>query len=94
MSARPGGPGPTFRDKSRKFMLEPYLDWAEAEGVPIYEDFAIDMLSIEAKPWGRFGLNGAICHLKSTASATRRPTRCSTNTSTSRRRRRGTSRCR
>lgn len=56
--------GPTMRDKARKFMLEPYLDWAEGEGVPIYEDFAIDMLAIESKPWARFGVNGAICHLK------------------------------
>ena len=56
--------GPTVRDQARKFMLEPYLDWAEAQGVPIHEDFAIDMLAIEAKPWARFGLNGAICHLK------------------------------
>jgi uncharacterized RmlC-like cupin family protein len=45
-------------------MLEPYLDWAEGEGVPIYEEFAIDMLTIEARPWPRFGLHGAICHLK------------------------------
>ncbi|MBM3607160.1 MAG: cupin domain-containing protein [Alphaproteobacteria bacterium] len=45
-------------------MLEPYLDWTENEGVPIIEDFAIDMLEIESKPWARFGVNGAICHLK------------------------------
>lgn len=60
--AVPGGP--TMRDKQRKFLLEPYLDWAEAQGVPIVEDFAIDMRKIETKPWARFGLNGAICHLK------------------------------
>ena len=64
MSARSDRSEPTLRDKIRKFMLEPYLDWAEGEGVPIYEDFAIDMLSIETKPWARFGLHGAICHLK------------------------------
>ncbi len=62
--AAPSTGWPTLRDKTRKFMLEPYLDWAEGEGVPIYQDFAIDMLSIEAKPWPRFGLLGAICHLK------------------------------
>ncbi len=56
--------GPTVRDAKRKFMLEPYLDWAESEGVPIHEDFAIDMLTVDAKPWARFGVNGAICHLK------------------------------
>ena len=52
------------RDRKRKFLLEPYLDWAEAQGVPIHEDFAIDMLAVEAKPWARFGINGAICHLR------------------------------
>ena len=56
--------GPTVRDKKRKFMLEPYLDWTESEGVPVHEDFAIDMLKVDAKPWARFGVNGAICHLK------------------------------
>src|SRR6516162_3476224 len=64
LSARSDRSEPTLRDKIRKFMLEPYLDWAEGEGVPIYEDFAIDMLSIETKPWARFELRGAICHLK------------------------------
>ena len=64
MSARSDRSEPTLRDKIRKFMLEPYLDWAEGEDVPIYEDFAIDMLSIETKPWARFELRGAICHLK------------------------------
>jgi mannose-6-phosphate isomerase-like protein (cupin superfamily) len=55
---------PTQRDKERKFLLDPYLDWAEGEGVPIFEDFALDMLALETAPWDRFGLNGAICHLK------------------------------
>jgi hypothetical protein len=55
---------PTLRDKARKFLLDPYLDWAEAQGVPIHEDFAVDMLKVEAKPWARFGVNGAICHVK------------------------------
>jgi len=56
--------GPTLRDKARKFLLDPYLDWAEGQGVPIHEDFAIDMLAVDARPWARFGVNGAICHVK------------------------------
>ncbi len=64
MSAPSAPKAPVTRDKARKFMLEPYLDWAEGEGVPIHEDFAIDMLAVEARPWSRFGVNGAICHLK------------------------------
>jgi mannose-6-phosphate isomerase-like protein (cupin superfamily) len=55
---------PTIRDKERKFLLDPYLDWAEGQGVPIHDGFAINMLKADAAPWARFGMNGAICHLK------------------------------
>jgi len=47
-----------------KFMIDPYLDWAGAEGVPIYEDFALDLAALETKPWARYGVNGAIVHVK------------------------------
>jgi hypothetical protein len=47
-----------------KFMVDPYLDWSKAEGVPIYEDFGLDLLAIETKLWARFGVNGAIVHVK------------------------------
>ncbi len=56
--------GPKLRDTERKFLLDPYLDWAEGEGVPIHADFAINMLTAETAPWDRFGIDGAICHLK------------------------------
>lgn len=45
-------------------MLEPYLDWAAAEGVPVVEDFGVDLLAVETAPWDRFGVDGAIVHLK------------------------------
>ncbi len=47
-----------------KFMVDPYLDWTKKEGVPIYEDFGLDLLALETKPWARFGVNGAIVHVK------------------------------
>jgi uncharacterized RmlC-like cupin family protein len=47
-----------------KFMIDPYLDWSKAEGVPVYEDFGLDLLAIETRPWSRFGVNGAIVHVK------------------------------
>ena len=56
--------GPRLRDTERKFLLDPYLDWAEAEGVPIHEDFAVDMLTMDTAPWERFGVDGALVHLK------------------------------
>ena len=47
-----------------KFMVNPYLDWAAGEGVPIYEDFGLDLLALETGPWERFGVHGAIAHVK------------------------------
>jgi mannose-6-phosphate isomerase-like protein (cupin superfamily) len=46
-----------------KFMIDPYLDWAGNEGVPIYEGFGLDLLAIETRPWARFDVDGAIVHV-------------------------------
>jgi hypothetical protein len=47
-----------------KLLLDPYATWAGKEGVPIIEDFGIDLLKIPTAPWPRFGVEGAIAHLK------------------------------
>lgn len=47
-----------------KYMMDTYEDWAAAQGVPIVSDFAVDLLRIETAPWARFGVRGALCHLK------------------------------
>jgi mannose-6-phosphate isomerase-like protein (cupin superfamily) len=46
-----------------KYLVDPYEDWAKAEGIPIVTGGAIDLFAVEPKPWARFGLNGAFCHL-------------------------------
>jgi len=46
-----------------KYLVDPYEDWAKAEGVPIHAGAAVDLLKAEVKPWARYGLNGACCHL-------------------------------
>src|SRR5262245_37442899 len=46
-----------------KFMVNTYLDWAKNEGVPIHEDFGINLLAAKTAPWPRFGVNGAIIHV-------------------------------
>lgn len=46
------------------FLRDPYSEWAAREGVPVIEDFGVDMLAIDVKPWPRFGLDGSIVHLK------------------------------
>lgn len=47
-----------------KFMIDPYVEWVKGEGVPIYEDFCIDLHRLETRPWPRFGVNGAVVHMK------------------------------
>jgi hypothetical protein len=47
-----------------KYMVDPYLDWARNEGVPIHEDFGLDLLTAETRAWPRFGVRGAIVHVK------------------------------
>ncbi len=50
-------------DKEKRFLLDPYVDWCEAEGPPIIEDFGIDMLAVETKPWPRYDAKGAFIHV-------------------------------
>lgn len=46
-----------------KFLVDPYENWARGEGVPVHTGAPVDLLAAETKPWSRFGLNGAFCHL-------------------------------
>ena len=54
----------TAPDLSAKYLVDPYLNWARAEGVPIVEGATLDLLALETKPWARFGMYGAICHVE------------------------------
>jgi uncharacterized RmlC-like cupin family protein len=47
-----------------KLLLDPYQTWAENEGVPISEDFGIDLLKAPVAHWPRMGTDGGIVHLK------------------------------
>src|SRR5438477_5493863 len=47
-----------------KMLLDPYASWAAQEGVPVTEDFGVDLLEVPTAPWSRFGLDGGIVHLK------------------------------
>ena len=50
-------------DLDTKFMVDPYLNWVKAEGAPIYEGAALDLMALDVKPWARFGMKGAVCHI-------------------------------
>jgi mannose-6-phosphate isomerase-like protein (cupin superfamily) len=46
-----------------KYLVDTYEEWAKGEGIPIVTGAAVDLLAVEPKPWARFGVNGAFCHL-------------------------------
>jgi oxalate decarboxylase/phosphoglucose isomerase-like protein (cupin superfamily) len=45
-----------------KFLVEPYLDWAEGEGIPIHLDFGHDLLALETGRWDRYEARGCFAH--------------------------------
>ena len=45
------------------YLHDSYRTWCNAQGVPFVEDFGIDLLGMEVKPWDRFGMRGAVCEL-------------------------------
>ncbi len=53
-------------DDAKKFLLDPYVSWCEGEGLPIIEEFAVDLKTVEVEKWDRLGngCRGAFVHLK------------------------------
>jgi len=49
-------------DTSKKFLVDPYLDWANGEGIPVHLDFGHDLLSLETAPWDRYEARGCFAH--------------------------------
>jgi mannose-6-phosphate isomerase-like protein (cupin superfamily) len=49
-----------------RLLVDPYLDWAAGEALPIHEDFGVDLLTAATAPWPRLGdrCKGAFVHLK------------------------------
>ena len=45
-------------------LLDPYGDWVKREGVPVTEDFGVDLLAAPTAPWPRMGVDGGIVHVK------------------------------
>ena len=47
-----------------RYRINSYLDWVKGEGVPVVEDYGIDLFSVATQSWPRYGMKGAVCHLK------------------------------
>ena len=45
-----------------RVLIDPYRDWAEAEGIPIHLDFGHNLLALETGPWDRYEARGCFAH--------------------------------
>ena len=46
-----------------KLLVQPYARWAAQQGIPIIEDFAVDLLAVETASWDRLGARAALVHV-------------------------------
>src|SRR4051812_1226056 len=63
-SKRPPERADGMTSGEKRFFVDSYLDWVGAEGLPVTEDFCIDLNALETAPWPRLGGRGAFAHLK------------------------------
>ncbi len=49
---------------AQNYNIDSYLDWVAKEGIPVAEDYGIDLFKVETRMWPRYGVKGAAVHLK------------------------------
>jgi mannose-6-phosphate isomerase-like protein (cupin superfamily) len=50
--------------KAPRIGVDSYLEWLKGEGIPLVEDFGVDLFQVQTRPWARFGIDAAAVHLK------------------------------
>jgi len=45
-----------------RFLVDPYMEWAKGEAIPIHEDFGHDLLALKTAPWARYDARGCFAH--------------------------------
>ena len=38
-----------------RYLIDPYREWAEGEGIPVVRGFGVDLLEVDVRPWARSG---------------------------------------
>jgi hypothetical protein len=46
-----------------QLLIQPYMQWARRQRIPIIEDFAVDLLAVDTAPWDRLGARAALVHV-------------------------------
>ena len=47
-----------------RYLTDPYKDWLAGEGIPVHDDFCVNLHELPVGNWPRYGMNGAAVHLK------------------------------
>src|SRR5262249_6538019 len=47
-----------------RYGVDAYLDWVEAEGLRVFEGYAVDLFAVETAMWPRYGVKAGAVHLK------------------------------
>ena len=47
-----------------RYALDPYLDWVRQEGLPVTEDYGVDLFAAATTDWPRLGAKAGAVHLK------------------------------
>jgi quercetin dioxygenase-like cupin family protein len=47
-----------------RYGIDSYLEWVNAEAIPVVKDYGVDLLQVETAEWPRFGMRGAAVHLE------------------------------
>ncbi|MEK9692093.1 MAG: hypothetical protein VW445_04645 [Rhodospirillaceae bacterium] len=50
------------QDISKRFLVDPYENWARGEGIPIHLDFGHNLLALETGRWDRWEATGCFAH--------------------------------
>ncbi len=49
-------------DISKKFLVDPYVNWSNGEGIPVHLDFGHNLLELETDIWDRWDARGCFAH--------------------------------
>src|SRR5215475_5805494 len=63
MNSRSSGASPNL-SKQSIILRDPYLEWVEREGIPLVEDFGVNLFEVQTGPWARINALGAAVHLR------------------------------
>src|SRR3990172_6782216 len=50
--------------EQNKYGIDVYLEWVKNEGLPITEDYGVDLFKVPTADWARYSCKGAVVHLK------------------------------